>query len=342
MSKVKTLKPTFDKKLNCWVATHKFGSYDLPTTVNVTFAANTKTLIDSKEIEDAEKTNIEESKKGVEEREQLIAEWNKDVELPNKELWDKLDSVLEIDNETDELEKLINQLLPNTEANECENIDSIHSEVEADIATYEESKEAQTQYYNNILDGFLTNLNEPLQKTDNNFSFSYPTYGGVTNVEHEKLSSVNEKELLDKGYEKYPRTDGSILYLYCNDSIKIFIDSKTLYRTTIRIVTDAKALAMNGKAADKASPFCVAELESAIHDLKSVFDSAKDGDSASEIIIKYLSSLISAYKSVFDAVDCTYQKNLKQIKKTVQDCYDKAVKDLQKQNSKFFQEKKTI
>ena len=341
-NKVKTLKPTFDKKLNCWVATHKFGSYDLPTTVNVTFAANTKTLIDSKEIEDAEKTNIEESKKGVEEREQLIAEWNKDVELPNKELWDKLDSVLEIDNETDELEKLINQLLPNTEANECENIDSIHSEVEADIATYEESKEAQTQYYNNILDGFLTNLNEPLQKTDNNFSFSYPTYGGVTNVEHEKLSSVNEKELLDKGYEKYPRTDGSILYLYCNDSIKIFIDSKTLYRTTIRIVTDAKALAMNGKAADKASPFCVAELESAIHDLKSVFDSAKDGDSASEIIIKYLSSLISAYKSVFDAVDCTYQKNLKQIKKTVQDCYDKAVKDLQKQNSKFFQEKKTI
>lgn len=331
---VKTLKPTFDIKRNCWVATDKFMSSALPTTVNVTFDANIAPIIDANELSNIEDSNTKEYSKSVEERKQALNEWNKEEELPNKELWDKLDKLLDAENiEADsvEIDNLLAQLIPNAKVENYNNIDSLIAAANDSVIAYQKDKKELTNNFNDVLDNYLAVLGSQ-SDDDDSFDYSYSTFGGQTQIVRDKLNAIDEEYLLSKGYAKYDKTDGSALFILYSDSAKVIIDSKTLYRTTISTYAETKAIKLK-EVSDVVT--CLNNIKNAIKSLQDLRSDLQNTEDKYKLV-RILSDIKSCYEDVYEAFECTYDQGIKGAKRAVQKAYELSVNLLQKHKSSLF------
>lgn len=332
---VRTLKPSFDTKKNCWVVMDKFYSNALPTTVSVTYNANVSSLVDSRELKESEKTYYEEYEKSIDERQQSINEWQQESEIPNKALWDKLSSLLndESQDNEEEINHTLSLLIPDAKADSTINVDELIATINADINASKDEQDELDAAYQEMLNAYLANPNAESPSGDH-LDYTYPTYGGQTRVIREKLTSINEEELLGLGYEKFAKTDGTSLYWFCNDTVKILIDSETMFRTSVRTIAETKALALRDQGN---SPMCIQELESAWHSLADLHSDLQEENSYKKIV-NILIDIASAFNDIFEAVECSYEEGLKGAKALTQKSYEAAVKILQKHKSKVYQD----
>ena len=331
---VKTLKPTFNIKKNCWIATDKFYSSALPTTVNVTFDANITPIIDANELSNIQDVNTKEYSKSVEERKKVLNEWNNEVDLPNKELWDKLDNLLDAeDTEVDsvEIDSLLAQLMPNAEAKNYENIDSLITVSNDSLIAYQKDTKEITNNFNDILNGYLAILGSQSDNEDY-FDYSYSTFGGQTQIVRDKLSSINEEDLLNQGYVKYDKTDGSALFILYSDNEKIFIDSKSMYRTIIRTSAETKAAKL-GEVNSIVK--CLNNIKDALESLDDLRSDLQDTEDKYKLV-RILSDIKSCYEDIYEAFECTYEQGIKGTKQAIQKVYEASVNLLQKHKSSLF------
>ena len=333
---VRTLKPSFDTKKNCWVVMDKFYSNALPTTVSVTYNANVVSLVDSRELKESERTYYEGYDKSIKERQQSISEWQQESEIPNRALWDKLSLLLndESQDNEEEIDHTLSLLIPDAKADSTLNVDELIARVNADLNANNTEKANLDAAYQEVLNAYLANPNAK-PSSDDHLDYTYPTYGGLTRVIRDKLTSINEEELLKLGYEKFDKTDGTSLYWFCNDTVKILVDSEMMFRTSVRTIAETKAPALREQGN---SPMCIQELESAWHSLADLHSDLQKENSYKKIV-SILTDIASVFNDIFDAFECSYEEGLKGAKVLTQKSYETAVKILQAHKSKVYKDR---
>ena len=317
---VKTLIPVFDEKKGCWVVSEKFYSNALPTNVNISYDMDITPLMDSQGMEDASDNFVENFKDGIVERNDLLQQWKSEPVLPNEDKWEEIHDLLSQDNYSiDDLGGLLSQVINNNSGDIYENLDSLLLEVDKRLESIENQDDDYYAVYDEVLKLHLPNY-DSFTEVPEEYDYSYETLGGITNISCRKIVSINEQELLEKGYEKYSYTDGNHLYTYCDNEKRIFIDTrKNTVLTIITTETSSQSNVYSNKA--KASPGCITELESAVHSLISLVSGLNENEDENKLL-HLIGNVSSALNGILGYVDCVYQGSLQMAYDILQSAYE--------------------
>ena len=241
---VKKLKGFFDEKLGRWVAVERFESNSLPTNLNIKIdEAYTTCLADHNEIDD----NINEQEESLDQAKAELT--NLDVIYDKEEegessAYERLLALLERGSYSEaEYQALVDEIrrLPLPSDDDAIDESQLEKEYERLMEEYNDfiSKYGKDSVYAAL------GINASLNGVEWPASFYTGVIKNSTETRTysmEKLSSINETELVAQGYSIIPTTDGSKIYCLESETEVVYIDGKTNMKYRLVIVKDA-----NGK-----------------------------------------------------------------------------------------------
>lgn len=239
------LKGFFDEKIGRWVAVKMFASNSLPTNLNIKIdEADTALLADRDEIDD----NLNGQQEAFDEAKAEFADietiFDKIDEEGDSSAYARLLTLLEKGSYSEEeYQALIDEIQSLPLPSEDETIDESLLEEE-----YKRLMEEYTTFMSKYgKDSIYTALgiNASIKDAEwlsSSFTGEIRNGNNIKIYSIERLTSINETELLVQGYSVISTTDGSKIYYLESDDEMVYIDGRTSMKYCLAIVRDA-----NGK-----------------------------------------------------------------------------------------------
>ena len=236
---VRQLEGFFDNTLGRWVAVSRFDSNNLPVNLGIevtTILAEKEILADRQIIEDGElmiEDGFQNRKEDIQKFSDILT--TEDVELEDGYLYEELELLLS-DSDYDEAKALsiINLILSNIPDSDVELTDEAIEQMETtfdnDQRTFEEwFTERTTTGREELFEAALKNINYLNAELPSiPYSGSKSVNGTFYEYSADWIQSVNEDDLISKGYVLINMTDGSKMLCRVTDSSFSFIDEKSM------------------------------------------------------------------------------------------------------------------
>lgn len=335
------LKAEYDSSLDKWVAVARFESNDLPVNANVSYHSNIIPLIDGREIEDAEMAFMETYSESINDRKEKLEEWDKDVILDNQQLYDRMYELLSQDEYSEEevgnlIEELLMDVSPDVnDGGSIDNLESLLKGVDEVLTQVDATHEELRKEYDEILKSFLPG-SDGEAKADEPYEYSFQTFKGLTKIKSEKVSHVDGSALLEEGFEKYEMTDGNAVYISIEENIRTVIDGKRLQKLTIWTEVEASGQVSFLTRGD--SPFCIGEIESALHSLTSLVSDLMTVEDPHKVR-HLLADCLSILNSIVNFGECVYSGFLNKAEDLVNAAYKMGESALRGDGDKLLRKK---
>jgi len=231
-NKVSTLKPVFDGKRKCWVATAKYTSDALPTNVMVDYSSAASRYFDKRQLGEA----TEELEGYMEEYQAMVSEINETFDGVTITEDTDDETVAELDDKFDELNAMFGD-----DVFAPLNTDSLDAILDAmsdeEFAAFMEKELADLKAEDANTAAYMNDLSQWLS-FDEHGEFTLPSGTKFTMAD---CTGLTPEGLKDDGYMEMQCTDGSFVYVLIGEETTEYVDLVRGLRVTIQMATIANA-----------------------------------------------------------------------------------------------------
>lgn len=321
---IQRLRANYDAKKDRWIAVGKFGSDKLPINVSINYEALSETQVDRKEVDDSllELNELSQGESDIQRITNLIEE---EYQLPNQEVYDKLEALLETECDSTELNNLLNELIGEGEYSIEYDSDALENEINELSNCADSLFEDFASSFKAMMRNFYSDATDERGEPKDDITFTLPAGKGSKTISRRKLTSVNIDSLYSEGFMSVLLTDSSLILYKNTFEGSIYIDTKN--KVMYEVALDNANPNANTRI-DFTSPVCVESITNSLNSLYELINGVIEKDD----IANHVKNAIGFLSDLEGGLKCYYDYAIKALLEEFEEYYDKQATKL---NEKF-------
>lgn len=324
-NEVQRFRATYDEKKDRWIAISRFGSNNLPINVSVNYEALSEVQVDRKEIDNSllELNELSQSESDIQRISNLIEE---EYQLPNQDVYDKLEALLDTECDSIELNDLLNKLIEEGESTTEYSPEVLDSEIEELANSTDSLYDDYVSSFKNIMGNFYSDATNERGEPEEDITFTLPAGQSTKTISRRKLVTINVDSLYSTGFKNIALTDSSFILYKSTFYSNIYIDTKEkiIYEITL---SDYEA----NTRIDITSSVCIETISRTLKSLYETGNGIIKGDKA----IQQVKNIIGLLFELEGGLKCYYDYAIKSLQDKFDEYYNKQTAKLSERYDKF-------